>query len=78
MLTYSHNIRTLNFYFMEGSLYHRFYHKLKQSFHYVSQDQKLSGDRYVITVFTEDRMAVRVTNTDINNKLKYYGVLIIE
>jgi hypothetical protein len=63
---------------MEGSVYHRFYHKLNQRYHYVKQDQKLSGDRYVIIVFTEDRMAVRVTNIDINNKLKYYGVLINE
>ena len=41
-------------------------------------DQKHVKDRYVVTVFAEDRMAVRVTNTDINNKLKYYGVSINE
>lgn len=38
------------------------------------EDQKLGNDRYVVTVFAEDRMTVRVTNIDINNKLKYYGV----
>ncbi len=42
------------------------------------QDQKLIGDIYVVTVFAEDRIAVRVINTDINNKLKYYGVSINE
>ena len=42
------------------------------------EDQKLGDDRYVVTVFAEDRMAVRVTNIDINNKLKYYGVSINE
>jgi hypothetical protein len=41
-------------------------------------DQKLTDDRYVVSVFTEDRIAVRVINTDIINKLKYYGVLINE
>lgn len=38
------------------------------------EDQKLGNDRYVVTVFAEDRMTVWVTNIDINNKLKYYGV----
>ena len=39
-------------------------------------NQKLIDDRYLVTVFDEDTIAVRVTNIDINNKLKYYGVLI--
>ncbi len=47
-----------------------------QSFNYDIQNQKLINDRYVVKVFDEDTIAVRVINTDINNKLKYYGVLI--
>ena len=41
-------------------------------------NQKLNDDRYLVKVFDEDTIAVRVINTDINNKLKYYGVLINE
>lgn len=41
-------------------------------------NQKLNDDRYLVMVFDEDTIAVRVINTDINNKLKYYGVLINE
>ncbi len=41
-------------------------------------NQKLNDDRYLILVFDEDTIAVRVINIDINNKLKYYGVLINE
>jgi len=39
-------------------------------------NQKLNIDRYLIKVFDEDTIAIRVINIDINNKLKYYGVLI--
>ena len=63
---------------MEGLDYHRFYHKLKQSINYVMENQKHIDDRYVVTVFDEDRIALRVINIDINNKFKYYGVSIIE
>ena len=41
-------------------------------------DQKHADDRYVVTVFAEDRIAFRVINIDINNKFKYYGVSINE
>jgi hypothetical protein len=41
-------------------------------------NQKLSGDTYVVKVFDEDTLAVRVINIDINHKLKYYAVLINE
>jgi hypothetical protein len=47
-------------------------------FNYDIEDRKLINDRYVIIVFDEDRIAVRVINTDINNKFKYYGVAINE
>ena len=63
---FSHSIRSHNFYFIEGSVYQWFFHKLKQSFHNDIQDRKLSGDRYVVTVFAEDRITVRVINIDIN------------
>jgi len=39
-------------------------------------DQKLIDDRLVVTVFDEDTIEIRIINIDINNKLKYYGVLI--
>ena len=42
------------------------------------RNRKHINDRNVVKVFEEDRIAVRVINTDINNKLKYYGVLINE
>jgi hypothetical protein len=41
-------------------------------------DRKLIDDRYLVKVFDVDTIAVRVINIDINNKLKYYGVLINE
>ena len=53
-----------------------FFCKPKQSFNYDIQNRKHINERYVVTVFDEDRIAFRVINIDINNKLKYYGVLI--
>ena len=53
-----------------------FFYKSKQSFNYDIQNLKHIIERYVVTVFDEDRITVWVINTDINNKLKYYGVLI--
>lgn len=41
-------------------------------------DQILSGDIGEVTVFDADRIVIRVINTDIYNKFKYYGVSIIE
>ncbi len=46
------------------------------SFNYDIQNRKHINERYVVKDFDEDRIAVWVINTDINNKLKYYGVLI--
>jgi len=40
------------------------------------ENQKLTIDIYLVKVFDEDTIAVRVINIDIINKLKYYGVLI--
>ena len=54
------------------------YHTLKQRFYFDFENRKLINDIYVVKVFDEDRIAVRVIKTDINNKFKYYGVGINE
>jgi hypothetical protein len=41
-------------------------------------DQKLHHDRYLIRVFIDDTMTVKVSNKQYIDKFKYYGVLIIE
>lgn len=73
-----HLITIHNFNFIEGLDYQGLDHKLKQSFNYVIENQKHIEDIYVVTVFDEDRIALRVINIDINNKFKYYGVSINE